>query len=421
MKRYMHFTLKYAWTIKAHFSKNPSARSLTDKFEQAKYMIECYLSESEHNKLGFRNQESDASFLNSHSHSLEDARTFRIGQDVSDVTESLKECDYIKMEFQEIYELFTIAVQESVQDVLDECDERLSRLEMRIKADQAKRALDSEIDHYPCYLDIIAGAGGSDCFNWAHMLARMYQKWSSTNSYRFETLQYQVAPDMREGLRSATFKVSSGSCLYGHLKYETGIHRLIRMSPYNSSSKRQTSFALVLAYPVLPGEEGGLGDTRRVPTIPAKELRIDTYRSSGAGGQHVNTTDSAVRITHIPTGLVVTCQQERSQHTNKSVAMNILLSRLAQIRSDEQRRMKGEHVVDDITDKITFGGGGNSSGHAYARTVVMHPYQLVKDHRSGWESPRVEEYLSGDNLLDEAIVEGLIWRTRRSRHQNQKP
>jgi peptide chain release factor 2 len=236
-------------------------------------------------------------------------------------------------------------------------------------------------------LTIHAGAGGTESQDWAEMLYRMYLRWAEAKGYRVEALDYQAGEEA--GIKSATLLVK-GKNAYGFLRAENGVHRLVRISPFDASGRRHTSFASVYAYPELD-------DTIEV-TIEEKDLRVDTYRSSGAGGQHVNVTDSAVRITHLPTGIVVSCQNERSQHRNRDMAMRILRSRLYDL--ERRRRDEKRQVEEGAKKDIDFG--------SQIRSYVLQPYRLVKDHRTGVEQGDVDRVLDGG--LDPFIRAFLLGR-----------
>jgi peptide chain release factor 2 len=248
-------------------------------------------------------------------------------------------------------------------------------LEQKIDRLEFQALLSEEIDINNCYLYIHPGAGGTESCDWAAMLLRMYTRWVEEHGYKVKTLDLQ--PGDTAGVRSVMLLVE-GDYAYGHLKAENGIHRLVRISPFDAASRRHTSFASVYASPVL--------DENFDVEINEKDLRIDTFRSGGHGGQHVNVTDSAVRIIHVPTGIVVQCQNERSQHQNKAVAMDVLRSRLYQMRVEEH---KAE------VDKI----GGEKKDIAWGhqiRSYVFQPYQMVKDHRTEVETGNVQAVMDGD-------------------------
>ena len=251
--------------------------------------------------------------------------------------------------------------------------------------------LDGEHDSSNAIVTVHSGAGGTDAQDWAEMLFRMYTRWAETKKYKVKLWDLQSADEA--GIKSATFTVEGGNA-YGYLKTEKGIHRLVRISPFNAQGKRQTSFASVDIMPEIDDEV-------RVE-ISDSDLRIDTYRSSGAGGQHVNKTDSAVRITHLPTNIVVTCQNERSQHQNKEVAMRILKSKLLELAEREHKENLAELAGD--YSQITWGN--------QIRSYVFHPYSMVKDHRTEAETGNVQAVMDGD--IDLFINEKLKQRDERT-------
>ncbi|HKN48087.1 MAG TPA: peptide chain release factor 2 [Candidatus Polarisedimenticolia bacterium] len=268
--------------------------------------------------------------------------------------------------------------------------------ELRLATDDLAAALDrqelemmltGEHDAGNAILTVHPGAGGTESQDWAEMLYRMYLRWAESHGYRVEALDYQAGEEA--GIKSATVLVK-GRDAYGFLRAENGVHRLVRISPFDSSGRRHTSFASVYAYPEL-------NDAIEV-TVEEKDLRIDTYRSSGAGGQHVNVTDSAVRITHLPTGIVVSCQNERSQHRNRDMAMKILKSRLYDL--ERRKRDEKRQVEEGAKKGIDFG--------SQIRSYVLQPYRLVKDHRTGVERGDVDRVLDGD--LDAFIRAFLLSR-----------
>ncbi len=260
-------------------------------------------------------------------------------------------------------------------------DEELAALELRLKVLERgvrqytiELTFSGEYDAGDCYLSINAGAGGTDSQDWAEMLLRMYGRFCERNGWKAALLE--TSPGDTAGIRSATLEIH-GTYAYGNLKGEQGVHRLVRLSPFDSAHRRHTSFTAVSVIPVV--EETALA-------IDPKDLRIDTYRASGAGGQHVNVTDSAVRITHLPTGIAVSCQNERSQHQNKDTAMRILSARLNEILRQQQAEQL-EEIQGELRD--------NEWG-SQIRSYVLHPYQMVKDHRTDHETGNVESVLDGD-------------------------
>ncbi len=253
-----------------------------------------------------------------------------------------------------------------------------------IKREEIKCFLSSEADNLNAYLEIHAGAGGTESQDWAEMLRRMYIKWATAKNYKFQLISEHKGDEA--GVKSTTIKVE-GNFVYGFLKFESGIHRLVRISPFDSGARRHTSFASVWVYPVV--------DESIKVDIQEKDLRIDTYRSSGAGGQHVNTTDSAVRITHLPTKIVVQCQSERSQHKNKETCINMLKARLYEheLKKKEQELKNVEETKSDI-------GWGHQ-----IRSYILHPYRLVKDNRTSFESTSPDKVLNGeiDDFLENSL------------------
>jgi len=244
--------------------------------------------------------------------------------------------------------------------------------------------LDGEDDSKNAIMSINAGAGGTEAQDWAEMLFRMYSRWVERRGFKFELIDFQ--PGDEAGIKGVTF-TASGENAFGYLKSEIGVHRLVRISPFNASGKRHTSFASVFVYPEL--------DAEIVVDVDDKDLRIDVFRASGAGGQHVNKTSSAVRITHLPTGIAVQCQQEKSQHRNKDLAMKVLKARLYQVeRKKQDDKMQELH---DSKEDIAWG--------SQIRSYVLHPYQMVKDHRINLDVGNVNDVLDGG--IDQ-FIEGVL-------------
>ena len=280
--------------------------------------------------------------------------------------------------------MLDLAIDESDEDTLAEVDEQFKGLDQRIAGLSLELMLDGEDDGKNAILSINAGAGGTEAQDWAEMLFRMYSRWVERRGYQIELIDFQ--PGEEAGIKSVTF-TAEGENAYGYLKSEIGVHRLVRISPFNASGKRHTSFASVFVYPEL--------DQEIVVDIEEKDLRIDTFRASGAGGQHVNKTSSAVRITHLPTGIVVQCQQEKSQHRNKDMALKVLKARLYQ--HEKQKQDEKLQEVHDSKDEIAWG--------SQIRSYVLHPYQMVKDHRIKMEIGNVNEVLDGG--ID-PFIEGVL-------------
>jgi peptide chain release factor 2 len=268
---------------------------------------------------------------------------------------------------------------------LDEVADAVTVLKRQLQDVQEDALFSGEYDSGDAVVSIQAGEGGTDAQDWAEMLLRMYLRWAETR--RFETELLEASPGEEAGLKSATFTVS-GENAYGVLKAERGVHRLVRLSPFDAAHRRHTSFAQVFVSPLLSDDAG--------IDVDEADLRIDTYRASGAGGQHVNKTDSAVRITHVPTGIVVSVQNERSQLSNKQTALKILRSRLAELEQEERE----EELARERGDVMTTGCGSQ------IRSYVLHPYQLVKDHRTDVEEGNAQAVLDG--RLDEFIQAFLL-------------
>jgi len=283
--------------------------------------------------------------------------------------------------------LIELGEEEGDADIVAEAEAAIRALSGEVRARQIETMLSGEADANDTYLEVHAGAGGTESQDWAAMLLRMYTRWAERRSFKVETLE--VHDGEEAGIKSATILVK-GHNAYGWLKTESGVHRLVRISPYDSNARRHTSFASVWVYPVVD-------DTIEI-TIPESDVRIDTYRSSGAGGQHVNTTDSAVRITHIPTGIAVACQAERSQHKNRAKAWEMLRSRLYE---EELKKREAEANATEAA-KTDIGWGHQ------IRSYVLQPYQLVKDLRTGVENTSPQSVLDGD--LDEFMEASLSQR-----------
>ncbi len=277
-----------------------------------------------------------------------------------------------------------MALEEGDEQTLADVQGQADDLAKRVHAFSLDMMLDGEQDANNAIVSINAGAGGTDAQDWAEMMFRMYLRWCEQRGFKTEIVDIQ--PGDEAGIKSTTFTVK-GEYAFGYLKSEIGVHRLVRISPFNASGKRQTSFASVFVYPEV--------DNDIVIQIEEKDLRIDTFRASGSGGQHVNKTSSAIRITHLPTGIVVQCQQEKSQHRNKDMAMKVLRSRLYQ--AEKQKQDAELQQLHDSKEEISWG--------SQIRSYVLHPYQLVKDHRINMEVGNVNSVLDGN--LD-ALIEGVL-------------
>ena len=291
-----------------------------------------------------------------------------------DSTNQLKDLD----------DLYFLAVDENNVSVKKDIFENIVDLKRAVKKNEIKCFLSNEADSLDCYVEIHAGAGGTESQDWADMLRRMYIKWSDNKNYKFDLISEHKGEEA--GIKSSTIKIQ-GNYVFGWLKKESGIHRLVRISPFDSGARRHTSFASVWVYPVV--------DENLNIELSDKDLRIDTYRSSGAGGQHVNTTDSAVRITHLPSKIVVQCQNERSQHKNKETCMNMLKARLY----DFEMKKKEKLNQNTEASKAEIGWGHQ------IRSYVLQPYRLIKDNRTNYESTSPEKVLDGD--LDAFLEQSL--------------
>lgn len=290
----------------------------------------------------------------------------------------------IDRRLQENIELIELAETEGEQDLVAEAEAALEHLAVEAEEKRVGALLSGEADGNEAYLEIHAGAGGTESQDWASMLRRMYMRWAEAHGYRVEIIEESAGEEA--GIKSSTLMIR-GEDGFGWLKTETGVHRLVRISPFDANARRHTSFASVSVYPVV--------DDEIKIEIEDKDLRIDTYRASGAGGQHVNTTDSAVRITHMPTGIVVQCQKERSQHKNRAEAMKMLQSRLY----EAELRAREEKASEEAAQKTDIGWGHQ------IRSYVLQPYQMVKDLRTGVQSAQPQDVLDGN--LDPFIYAAL--------------
>ena len=286
--------------------------------------------------------------------------------------------------FEESEIMFNLAIEESDSSVIEEVSRQLQEIRDKIKKTSLDLMLDGEDDQNNAIVSINAGAGGTEAQDWSEILFRMYARWVERKGFKFNLIDFQ--PGDEAGIKSVTF-TAEGEYAYGYLKTEKGVHRLVRISPFNANGKRHTSFASVFVYPEL--------DNEIAIDIDEKDLRIDVFRASGAGGQHVNKTSSAVRITHMPTGIVVQCQQERSQHRNKEMAMSVLKSRLYQLEKQKQDDKLQE--MHDGKEEIAWG--------SQIRSYVLHPYQMIKDHRINLETGNVSSVLDG--AID-PFIEGVL-------------
>ena len=291
-----------------------------------------------------------------------------------ELNESIESYDSIVRELEDAVELIDMAIEENESEIVAEAEAVLSQLQERTSRMELEALLDGEADENDAFVEINAGAGGTESCDWASMLSRMYERWAQRRGFKVETISQNR--DGEAGLKSISYRFS-GHNVYGWLKTEAGVHRLVRISPFDSSARRHTSFSSVSVYPVVD-------ENIEIEINPA-ELRVDTFRASGAGGQHVNKTDSAVRMTHLPTGIVVT-SSEKSQHQNRAICMNALKSRLY----DLELRKRSEKVQEMHSQKGSAGWGNQ------IRSYVLQPYQQVKDLRTNVESTNPQQVLDGD-------------------------
>lgn len=334
-------------------------------------------------------EESD--FWNDQAKASEYVKELKNIKDVIDDYESLVG------DFEDIQTLLEMGYEENDESLISEIKECLNGFKVKFDTLRLSTLLSGEYDKYNAILTLHAGAGGTESCDWVSMLSRMYQKWADKKGFSVEVLDFLDGEEA--GLKTITMQIN-GLNAFGHLKAERGVHRLVRISPFNAAGKRQTSFA---SCDVMPDIEEDTGIE-----IDETELRIDTYRSSGAGGQHVNKTSSAIRITHIPSGIVVQCQNERSQFQNKDKAMQMLKAKLYLLKKQEN-----ENKVSDIRGEIKENGWGNQ-----IRSYVMQPYTLVKDHRTNAEVGNASQVLDGN--LDPFINEYLKWDSLRNSQGNRE-
>ncbi len=311
------------------------------------------------------------------------ARAKRISQELETKRAQVEKFERLERALEDLEVLAELAEEEGDAAASQEAEEQLRQLSQELDRLELETFLSGPYDEGPCYLTIQAGAGGTDAQDWAEMLLRMYIGWLERRGFRYRVLE--VSPGEVAGIKSATVEVE-GPYAYGYLRHEQGVHRLVRISPFDANKRRHTSFAAVSVTPMVEDPE---------IEIREEDLRVDTYRASGAGGQYVNKTDSAVRITHLPTGIVVACQRERSQHQNKEIAMRMLKAKLYELKRRQQEeelaQLKGEQKSIEWGSQI--------------RSYVLQPYRLVKDHRTGVEIGNVDAVLSGE--LDELIEAAL--------------
>lgn len=298
----------------------------------------------------------------------------KILQERSSITDWLEKIDNQQKKLEELEVAIELGKEAEDNSMVEEVEELLTLLRQGVDHLEVQVLLNGEDDHRNAIVSIHSGAGGTESQDWAEMLLRMYMRWAEKKGFRLR--QVDLLPGNEAGVKSVTFMIY-GEYAYGLLQSESGVHRLIRISPFDANKRRHTSFASVFVYPEV--------DEHLEIEINEVDLRIDTYRSSGAGGQHVNVTDSAVRITHLPSGIVAQCQNERSQHQNREVAMSILRARLYELKKEEQRKKRD--ALNEDKKEIAWG--------SQIRSYVFQPYQLVKDHRTNTEIGNIESVMNG--------------------------
>jgi len=304
------------------------------------------------------------------------------------ISERLDEWKKLADDLEDCSILFGMAEEEDDAGAAAEAEKELLKLESRMKRFSVSLMLSGEDDGRNAIVSINAGAGGTEAQDWAEMLFRMYSRWCEEKGYKTEIMDFQEGDEA--GIKSVSFS-ANGDYAYGYLKVESGVHRLVRISPFNANGKRHTSFASVFVFPEI--------DDHIEVNVDEKDLRIDIFRASGAGGQHVNKTSSAVRMTHIPTGIVVQCQQERSQIRNREMAMKMLRSRLYQL--EKQSRDEKMQEVHDTKNEIAWG--------SQIRSYVLHPYRMIKDHRINFDIGNVDSVLDGgiDPFIERVLLAGI--------------
>ncbi|MFH2045352.1 MAG: peptide chain release factor 2 [Pseudomonadota bacterium] len=353
-----------------------SLKDISLKLEELKYCLDLDNKEKRLNEIEFLI--SKDTFWENHDNTTPLLKERRL---LAGKVESFKS---LAKDLEESEILHNLAIEESDSKTIEEVSGLIQTLKAKIKGLTLTLMLDGEDDPNNAIVSINAGAGGTEAQDWAEKLFRMYTRWVEQKGFKFNLIDFQ--PGDEAGIKSVTFTVE-GEYAYGYLKTEIGVHRLVRISPFNANGKRHTSFASVFVYPEL--------DNDIEIDIDEKDIRIDIFRASGAGGQHVNKTSSAIRITHMPTGIVVQCQQERSQHKNKDMAMSVLKSRLYQLEKQKQDDKMQE--IHDSKEEIAWG--------SQIRSYVLHPYQLIKDHRTNLETGNTAAVLDG--AID-PFIEGVL-------------
>jgi peptide chain release factor 2 len=325
------------------------------------------------------------------------ARAQEILKEKSSIVNSLESFTSVEKKFEDLHVLLELSEEEGGETLLEDAERGVRSLAQELDDMELKTTLSAIEDKNNAIMTINPGAGGTESQDWAQILMRMYMRWAEQKGFKVELVD--LLPGEEAGIKSATLTIS-GQYAYGYLKGEAGVHRLVRISPYDANKRRHTSFAAILVYPEI---------TEDIEVeINEDDLRIDTYRASGAGGQHVNKTDSAVRITHMTTGIVASCQNERSQHKNRAVAMKLLKARIFAIKKKEQDE-KLDEIIGEKKD-IAWG--------SQIRSYTLQPYQLIKDHRTGHETGNVNAVLNGE--IDDFIKEYLLIKKQKIKVRNAK-
>ena len=299
----------------------------------------------------------------------------KVLQKIKGLRTKIEKYNELYASWEDLYTLVMLAIEESDESVLDEVKTGFKNLKENLETMQLETLLSGKYDKNNAILTLHAGAGGTEAQDWCEMLYRMYTHWADRRGFKTETLDYLAGDEA--GIKSVTFQID-GLNAYGYAKCEKGVHRLVRISPFDSSGRRHTSFASLEVTPEI--------DDEIEVDISPEDLKVDTYRASGAGGQHINKTESAIRITHIPTGIVVTCQNERSQHKNRATALKMLKSKLVEIAEREQKEK-----IEDLKGVQLDNGWGSQ-----IRSYVFHPYSMVKDHRTSFETGNTGAVMDGD-------------------------
>lgn len=309
----------------------------------------------------------------------------KVSKELDQLKSEIENWDKQKQALSDVEAVIELLAESEDKELVSEASEQLSLVEIAIQDMEFRRMLSGENDKNDAILSINAGAGGTEACDWAEMLLRMFRRWAERHGFKSEVIEFTSGDEA--GFRSVTITVE-GEYAYGYLRAERGVHRLVRISPFDANKRRHTSFASV---DVIPDVEEDIEIE-----INDGDLRVDTFRSSGAGGQHVNKTDSAVRLTHLPTGIAVACQKDRSQHRNREIAMRLLKAKLYDLEMEKKLKEKEEYEA--TKSKIEWG--------SQIRSYVLHPYRMVKDHRTGLEMGNVDATLDGD--IDEFIQKFLM-------------